>query len=119
MIKDGKYRYTLQFGMYSEDEQRAGEFLERLGNRKSPIVVAAINEYLQNHPEFSNEQAKIHFHISGITPNLLEEKIREAVDAYLKSHDDVRIPSQASAVDATNQVSADILDMLGDLDCFT
>lgn len=119
MIKNGKYRYTLQFGMYSEEEQRAGDFLERLGNRKSPIVVAAINEYLQNHPEFSNEQAEIHFHISGIAPGLLEEKIREAVDAYLKSHDGVCIPSQTSAADATDQVSADILDMLGDLDCFT
>lgn len=105
--------------MYSEDEQRAGEFLERLGNRKSPIVVAAINEYLQNHPEFSNKQAKIHFHISGIAPKLLEEKIRAVVDAYLKSHDGAYIPSQTSTAVSTDQVSADILDMLGDLDCFT
>lgn len=119
MIKDGKYRYTLQFGMYSEDEQRAGKFLERLGNRKSPIVVAAINEYLQNHPEFANAQAEIHFHVSGISSNLLEEKIRKAVDAYLKSHSDYCIPSQATTPDTTAHVSADILDMLGDLDCFT
>lgn len=119
MIKDGKYRYTLQFGMYSEEEQRAGIFLERLGNRKSPIVVAAINEYLQNHPEFANAQAEIHFHVSGISSNLLEEKIREAVDAYLKSHDGAYIPSQISTAVSTEQVSADILDMLDDLDCFT
>ena len=35
MKKDGKYRYSLQFGMSSEEEIRAGELLESLGNKKS------------------------------------------------------------------------------------
>ena len=41
--------------METEDEIRAGEFLEHLGNKKSKIVIAAINEYLLNHSEALNE----------------------------------------------------------------
>ena len=31
MKKDGKYRFTLQFGADSEDQIRVGELLEKLG----------------------------------------------------------------------------------------
>ena len=51
MKKDGKYRFTLQFGSESDEEYRAGEFLEHLGNKKSAVIVAALNEYLTSHPE--------------------------------------------------------------------
>ena len=50
MIRDGKYRYTLQFGMDTVEERQAGQFLEQLGNRKSPIIVAALNKYLEDNP---------------------------------------------------------------------
>ena len=56
MIKDGKYRYTLQFGMESVEEQRAGELLENMGNKKSPVIVAALNEYLDRHPELLRQE---------------------------------------------------------------
>ena len=46
MKKDGKYRFTLGFGSDTEEEYRAGEFLESLGNKKSAIIVTALNEYL-------------------------------------------------------------------------
>ena len=117
MIKDGKYRYTLQFGMDTEKERRAGTFLERLGNRKSPVIVAALNEFLQNHPELCEDNAKVQFTISGIDPRMLEAKIRQIVEEHLRSGS---LPAQAEAVssDTTQQVSNDILDMLSDLDCF-
>lgn len=51
MIKDGKYRYTLQFDMNTAEERQAGQFLEQLGNRKSSIIVAALNKYLEDNPE--------------------------------------------------------------------
>ena len=117
MIKDGKYRYTLQFGMDTEEERQAGNFLERLGNRKSPVIVAAINELLQNHPELCEDNSKVQFTISGIDPRMLEAKIRQIVEEHLRSGS---LPAQAEAVsaDTTQQVSNDILDMLSDLDCF-
>ena len=103
--------------MDTEEERRAGTFLERLGNRKSPVIVAALNEFLQNHPELCEDNSKVQFTISGIDPRMLEAKIRQIVEERLGVGS---LPSQAEAVssDTTQQVSNDILDMLSDLDCF-
>lgn len=119
MIKDGKYRYTLQFGMNTENEQRAGAFLERLGNRKSAIIVAALNEYLQHHPELLEDQSGAKFHISGIDPRMLERKIRQLIEERLGSGIPIPVQADSSTPDAAKQVSNDILDMLSDLDCFS
>lgn len=119
MIKDGKYRYTLQFGMESEAEQQAGSFLERLGNRKSPVIVAAINEYLQHHPELNDGRAKVQFSFTGLDPRMLEAKICQLIEERLGSIPTPPTQADASAPDAAKQVSNDILDMLSDLDCFS
>lgn len=118
MIKDGKYRYTLQFGMDTEEEQRAGNFLERLGNRKSSVIVAALNEFLQNHPELCENNSKVQFTIPGIDPRMLEAKIRQIVAEHLGWG--ITTPSLVGSEppDTAQQVSNDILDMLNDLDCF-
>lgn len=50
MRKNGKYRFSLQFPAETEEQIQAGELLERLGNRKSAVVVAALGEYLAAHP---------------------------------------------------------------------
>lgn len=44
MKKDGLYRYSLQFPDDSEKRIRAGELLEKLGNKKSAVIVAALND---------------------------------------------------------------------------
>lgn len=46
MRKDGKYRFTLQFSANSEEQIRVGELLEKLGNRKSTIIVSALSDYI-------------------------------------------------------------------------
>ena len=118
MIKDGKYRYTLQFGMDTEEERRAGTFLERLGNRKSPFIVAAINELLQNHPELYEDQPEVHFTVSGIDPRMLETKIRQIIDERLGISNPVSLQPNICTPGTVKQVSDDILDMLNDLECF-
>ena len=104
--------------MDTEEERRAGTFLERLGNRKSPVIVAAINELLQKHPELCEDNSKVQFTISGIDPKMLEEKIRQIVEERLGGSP---LPAQAEEIssETTQQVSNDILDMLSDLDCFS
>ena len=47
---NGKYRFSLQFPAETEEQIQADELLERLGNRKSAVVVAALGEYLAAHP---------------------------------------------------------------------
>lgn len=118
MIRDGKYRYTIQFGMESEAEKQAGAFLERLGNRKSPVIIAALSEYLQNHPELRDGQSKVQFNISGVDPRMLEIKIRKLIEERLGSGIPLTPQAEQDTPTTAKQVSNDILDMLGDLDCF-
>lgn len=85
MKKDGKYRFSLQFGSDSEKQVRAGEFLERLGKKKSIVVVEALNDYLLAHPELQEAHGrKIEVNVSDrydrrkieqIIRTILEEKI--------------------------------------------
>lgn len=77
MKKNGKYRFTLQFGMNSEQEIRAGEILEKMGNKKSKFLIAAINEYSSNHPELNIGHDNRSHNMVSFPMNLLEIKIRE------------------------------------------
>lgn len=50
MKKDGKYRFSLQFPDETSEQHEVGDLLDRLGNRKSAVVVAAVGEYMLSHP---------------------------------------------------------------------
>ena len=85
MIKDGKYRYTLQFGMNTVEERQAGQFLEQLGNKKSPIIVAALNKYLEENPGLLDSQVSVQVHVSGLDSQMLEDTIRKLIEERLGS----------------------------------
>ena len=119
MIKDGKFRFTLQFGMSTQEELQAGKLLEQLGKRKSPIVVAALNEYLENHPEFHLGETKLHFHLTTPDSQSLENTIRRLIEERLGSGIPISVQNNTLLPEDPKQVSADILDMLSDLDCFS
>ena len=86
MKKDGKYRFSLQFGSETEAEQIAGEFLERLGNKKSTIVVAAINEYLASHPQLQNKDYVIKIERTNCNRRILEKLVLEILDQRETQH---------------------------------
>lgn len=117
MKKDGKYRFSLQFGMNSAEEVAVGELLEQLGNRKSVIVVAALNEYLQKKPELQSRDCKIQVQFSGTDQNQLEDIVRRLVEERL-SEIQITEKTEAENPDTSAQVSNDIMDMLSDLDMF-
>ena len=118
MIKDGKYRYTIQFGMRTEEEQRAGELLENMGNKKSPVIVAALNEYVDRHPELLSGKTVIQYRLNTLPPEQLKETIRQLIEERLGSGVPIQMQVEGAQND-TKQVSNDILDMLSDLDCFS
>lgn len=118
MIRDGKFRFTLQFGMSTIEEQTAGQLLEQLGKKKSPLVVAALYEYYQNHPELEKGDTSIQFRLSAPDAHQLEDTIRQLIEERLSRGDLTISCSQTTTPDTSNQVSEDILDMLSDLDCF-
>ena len=80
MKKDGKYRFSLQFPDSTEENRLAGEFLEQLGNRKSAVVVVALKEYQENHPEVGRG-CKIQISMtSAISKEELEQMVRKVVE---------------------------------------
>lgn len=85
MKKDGKYRFSLQFGAGSEQQIQVGELLERLGNRKSAVVVAAVSEYMAEHPELAKEGCR-RIYVSlepGIRREAIEKLVRSIVEERL------------------------------------
>jgi hypothetical protein len=118
LIKDGKYRYTLQFGMNTVEERQAGHFLEQLGNKKSPVIVAALNKYLEDNPELLDSQVRVQVHGSNLNTRMLEDKIRQLIEERLSSGIPLPTPAAANPHENVEDVSADILEMLNDLDSF-
>ena len=59
MKRDGVYRFNLQFPADTQEHIRVGEVLERLGKRKSSLVVAALGEYLDRHPQWETPEVRI------------------------------------------------------------
>lgn len=104
--------------MDTNEEQRAGELLERLGKKKSPVVVAALNEYMVDHPEILAGKGNIQFHLSAPDQQQLENTVRRLVTELLGSGAVVTGAAQDAPPPAAQKVSDDILDMLTDLDMF-
>ena len=78
MKQNGKYRFSLQFKADSNANIAAGELLERLGNRKSAVVVAALNDYISVHPEIAAGATRISVRIeSEVKRESLEEMMKE------------------------------------------
>lgn len=113
MKRDGKYRFTLQFLADTERRIRAGELLEQLGNRKSAVVVAALCEYADRHPEMLTRpvRAKIQTEYAA-SRAALEELVRKLVSEQLAQGGTVTEPNNAYTLDD------DIAIMLGNLDVF-
>ncbi len=116
MKKDGKYRYSLQFGSQSEAEVRAGELLERLGNKKSSIVVAALNDYIAAHPELENPCCKIEVRMEHGTPDGMEDIIRAIIEEKMKEYAIGGIREETPG--AAELLEADVAQMLDNLDLF-
>ena len=61
------YKVTLQFPARTAEQRQAGEFLERLGSKKSRVVVRALTEYLQKYPDLLEVGGNIQVTAGGIT----------------------------------------------------
>ena len=77
LFADNKYRYSLQWDAFSEEQIRAGQLMERLGNHKSKVVVPALIEYMERHPEVMLPDGKI-----NISFLMTPEQVKEVFEAY-------------------------------------
>lgn len=89
MRKDDKYRFSLQWSGDTEEKAAVGALLDRLGNKKSDLVVAAVSEYLERHPELSapgGGKLQITYHPMQTREQLLEMvkgMTKAAIEEYM------------------------------------
>ena len=121
MIKDGKYRFSLQFDSDSDNQVQAGEFLERLGNRKSRVVVEAINEYMDNHPELDTAEKKIEIKLNSLhtySKEKIEQMVRALIEeklSLIQASNNIKKEGDAITSGTTDK---DIATMLDNIDLF-
>ena len=119
-MKDGNsYRYNIQFPGKTDLEIRAGEFLETLGRRKSTVIIAAMNEYLDHHPELSDGSHPI-VNISSLSLQELETKMQSMIEERLAGIDVPVVHTISTCLTSSaDAVSKEIMEMIGDLDLFS
>lgn len=117
MKKDGRYRFSLQFPSETETQKRVGELLERAGNRKSAIVVEAVNAYIGLHPELLSEKDRVTIYVrSEYGKEQIEQIVRRLIEERLAETPFIRGSEQGSP-DQTG-LEDDITQMLDNLDFF-
>lgn len=126
MRKDDKYRFSLQWGSDTQERIAAGDFLEKLGNKKSDFIVLAIWEYLQRHPQAVMPGAKIKITTQAtLTREQILLDIKNAVKTYMEEHSMVSLvemPNDKMPASSNNSATVpsetDLLSMLDNLSVF-
>ncbi len=116
MKRDGVYRFNLQFPADTQEHIRVGEVLERLGKRKSSLVVAALGEYLDRHPQWETPEVRVKIEQqSAMSREKLEELVRQLVEEKLAS---LPVSSQEADPAVEEELDSDISQMLENLELF-
>lgn len=116
MKREGIYRFNLQFPADTQERIRAGEVLERLGKRKSSLVVAALGEYLDRHPQWETPEVRIKIEQqSALTREKLGELVRRLVEEKMPS---LPVSSQEADPAVEEELDSDISQMLENLELF-
>lgn len=115
MFRNGKYRYTLEFSGETEQAIRVGRFLEACKNKKSRIVIPAIDAYLTAHPDLLSPRMEIVLsHDNGLSKGEILKLIEAEIAKVASSQE----------FESRVQVAPDIIleseldTMLDDLDAF-
>jgi len=70
------FRFSLQFPAGTAEQQQAGEFLERIGSKKSSVVVQALTDYLQKYPDLLDAGGTIQVTAAGLSTEDVRALIR-------------------------------------------
>ena len=117
--KDGKYRFTLQFSADNEDQIRVGELLENLGNRKSTVIISALSDYIDTHPELQSGYSKIEVKVApAFDRSQMERLIRSIVEEKLSELHTTETIADTSMSGTSEALEEDITKMLDNLDMF-
>ena len=124
MRRDDKYRFSLSWGSDTAEKIAVGDLLEKLKNRKSDLIVQAVWEYIENHPEVMAENAKIVITVQSTpTDEQTLAKIQQMIDASVERLKDsmkfqIQQEKQVEQVAPTVLNQKDLDDMLDNLTIF-
>lgn len=120
LFTDNKYRYSLQWDAFSEEQIRAGQLMERLGNHKSKVVVPALIEYMERHPEIMLPDGKISIVVQqSQTREQMETMVKNMARAAVEElMNGMQLIPASSDHGQTATPSVDLDDMLNNLDIF-
>jgi hypothetical protein len=118
MKSSDAYKFTLSWQKDTEEQILAGEFLNKLGHRKSKFIVQLICEYIAAHPEAINPKETLQFIINSTSlGETMSEFIKSIIQSELAGKTVMQQSSGDSASETTEpEADADIGDMLGNLD---
>lgn len=123
MLKDNKYRFHLQWEADTQERIQVGRFLEQLGNRKSIVVVEAVQQYMLEHPEIQLSPSKVVIQVqSSQTEAQILEKLQGMIDASVdrRMANISIVASKPSDDEAAKSLSESVMDeMLQNLDLFS
>lgn len=118
MKKDGSYRFNLKFSCDSEKNIRAGELLEKCGNKKSVLIIEAVNEYILNHPEIEGSKNEIKI-VKVIDNSKLPENWREEMKSLIEDYTTSNNLDNSEKKEAQGEISDNGLSqMIENLDAF-
>ena len=113
---EGVYRFNLQFPADTEERIRVGEVLERLGKRKSQLVVAALAEYLDRNPQWETAEVRIKIEQqSTLSRDKLAEIVRQMVEEKMGT---LLVSSREPDPTQVEDEDRELSEMLNNLDLF-
>jgi hypothetical protein len=112
------YKFTLSWPMVTEEQILAGEFIGKLGNKKSKFIVQLICDYITAHPETINPKETLKIIIESTSVGeTMKEMIKSVIQTeladkmVLQQSTDNAIIEQADA-----EIDTGIDDMFENLD---
>ena len=76
------YRFSLSWPMATEEQILAGEFLSKLGNKKSRFIIQLVCEYLNLHPEVLDPGETIRFVVNSTS---LGDRMVEMIKSLIQT----------------------------------
>lgn len=93
--------------------------MEQLGNRKSAVVVEAVNAYLLERPELLDADRRIQVKVeSNMAPDRLEQMIRRIVEERISAIGITETVTGETMAQVSDTLEADVAQMLDNLDIF-
>lgn len=120
MKKGGVYRYSLQFDDKTLVNRQVGEFLERMGNRKSKVIVAAVLDFMRAHPEFLSIKTKVDIHLTALAPDTDLRTLVEDLISEKLANVSFQVSAPAQELEQTEEMpdDEDVSSMLDNLGIF-